>query len=80
MGNKLFKFLNPEVNSGLGRLGIPRLIFVQHTKYKSTRPRCFNKDEIDWKRPESMEISSRRTKTQFFELEPKSRRTAPNMG
>ena len=27
-----------------------------------------------------MEISSRRAKKQFFELEPKSRRTAPNMG
>ena len=54
--------------------------FFQHIKYKPTKPRCYNKYEIDWERPELMEISSRRAKKQFFELEPKSRRTAPNMG
>ena len=51
---------------------------IQHIRYKPTKPRCYNKYEIDWERPELMEISSRRAKKQFFELEPK--RTAPNMG
>lgn len=55
-------------------------LYVTHIKYQPSKPRCYNKYEIDWERPEVMEISSRRAKKLFFELEPKSRRTAPNMG